>query len=365
MTRAHLSWCLGCLWCLWCLGVGAGAGAEGRGLRADQARRGITAAPLVASAYDLILDAQFDRVRAVLPATCGPPSIQGLDATSLAPPVACLGLEALNLWWQIQLDPTNRALDPAFVAKVGAAIAEAGRMTVAEPERAEAWFYLGAAYGVRAQWRVLRGERLAAARDGKRIKESLERALALDPAMHDAEFGVGLYRYYADVAPAALRFLRWLLLLPGGNRVEGLAQLERAASLGQLVRGEAQFQIHQVYLWYEHRDREALAIIQALQQRYPHNPVFHHVEAEILDTYLHDAEASLRASERLLALARAGAVSQPELAETIARLNMARQLGALKQNAAAIAQLDLIIASQAARPAGALAQAERLRRQLR
>ena len=91
-------------------------------------------------------------------------------------------------------------------------------MAAAEPERAEAWFYLGAAYGVRAQFRVYRVERLAAARDGKRIKESLEKALALDPAMHDAEFGIGMYRYYAGVAPAIFRFLRFLLLLPGGDR---------------------------------------------------------------------------------------------------------------------------------------------------
>ena len=75
------------------------------------------------------------------------------------------------------------------------------RGSPASPPRAEAWFYLGASYGARAQWRSMRGEQLAAARDGKRIKESLERAVALDPSMHDARFGVGLYQYYADVAP--------------------------------------------------------------------------------------------------------------------------------------------------------------------
>ena len=66
------------------------------------------------------------------------------------------------------------------------------------------------------------GERLAAARDGKRIKEALERALALDPDLQDAYFGIGLYHYYADVAPAAAKMLRWLLLLPGGDREQGL-----------------------------------------------------------------------------------------------------------------------------------------------
>lgn len=326
---------------------------------------GITAAPAVARAYDLILDADFDRLKAELPATCGPPSPKGFDGTSPAPRVACLGLEALSLWWQIQLDPDSRALDPAFAAKVTEAITEAERLTGAEPNRAEAWFYLGAAYGVRAQWRVHRVERLAAARDGKRIKESLERALALDPAMHDAEFGVGMYRYYADVAPAVLRFLRWLLLMPGGNRVEGLQQLERAATQGQLVTGEAQFQIHILYLWYENKFREALSLVQGLQRRYPHNPLFHQIEAEILDGYFHDPAASLAASERLLALARAGAVNRPGLAAIVARLNMARQLRALQRTEAAIAQLDAIIAAQPAAPAGALARAQQLRRAIK
>ena len=88
----------------------------------------------------------------------------------------------------------------------------------ARADDAEAWFYLGGAYARRVQWRVLREEKLAAARDGKRIKEALERAIALDPDLDDAYFGIGMYRYYADVAPAAAKILRFLLLLPGGDR---------------------------------------------------------------------------------------------------------------------------------------------------
>jgi tetratricopeptide (TPR) repeat protein len=284
------------------------------------AEPGITAAPVIAHAYDLILDANFDALNSVLPSTCPP-----------APAVACRGLEALSLWWQIQLDLRNRSLDATFVAAADRAINDALRMTQAEPQRAEAWFYLGAAYGVRSQYRVYRQERLAAARDGKRIKESLERAIALDPAMHDAEFGIGMYRYYAGVAPAIFRFLRFLLLLPGGDRAGGLDQLERASRDGVLVRGEAQFQIHVLYLWYEHKAKEALAIIRALQERYPHNPLFHHIEAEILDVYFHDHAASLKASEQLLSLAQSHAVFRTDVAEKLARRNIAKQSIALKK----------------------------------
>jgi tetratricopeptide (TPR) repeat protein len=283
-------------------------------------QRGITAAADVARAYDLILDANFDELKKVLPDTCPP-----------APMVACRGLEALALWWQIQLDLDNRRLDAAFTSTVNIAIAEAEKFAAASPGRAEAWFYVGAAYGARSQFRVYRKDRLAAARDGKRIKEALEKALALDPDMHDAQFGIGMYRYYAGVAPAIFKFLRFLLLLPGGDREGGLAQLERAARDGLLVRGEAQFQIHVLYLWYEHKSKEALAIIRGLQQRYPHNPLFHHIEAEILDVYFHDHAASLKASQQLLSLAQSREVFRPDVAERIARRNITKQSIALKQ----------------------------------
>ncbi|HJU44347.1 MAG TPA: hypothetical protein VJ691_16090 [Vicinamibacterales bacterium] len=308
----------------------------------------------MARAYDQILNADFDGLQQTLPRTCPP-----------APPVACVGLEALSLWWQIQLDPESRRLDSPFLSKVNAAIAEAERMTKAEPNRAEAWFYLGAAYGVRAQFRVHRVERLAAARDGKRIKESLERALALDPDMHDAEFGIGMYRYYADVAPAFFRIFRVLLLLPGGDRVDGLRQLERAATRGQLVRGEAQYQIQVLYLWYEKKWREALVIVRNLQDRYPRNPLFRQIEAEILDVYFHDAAASLKASEQLLSLARSGSVNRPEIASTVARLNIAKQSIALRQHDRAAALLDQVITEQPIAPLGALARARAMRRALK
>jgi tetratricopeptide (TPR) repeat protein len=282
-------------------------------------QKGITTAADVTRAYDLILDADFEQLRQTLPSICPP-----------APAVACRGLEALSLWWQIQLDLENRSLDATFLTTVNATIAEAERFAQAEPNRAEAWFYVGAAYGARSQFRVYREERVGAARDGKRIKEALEKALSLDPSMHDAEFGIGMYRYYAGVAPAIFRFLRFLLLLPGGDREGGLAQLERAATLGQLVRGEAQFQIHVLYLWYEKKWPEALAIIRGLQARYPHNPLFRQIEAEILDVYFHDPAASLAASEQLLALAQSRSVFRVDLAERAARRNIAKQTRALR-----------------------------------
>lgn len=314
---------------------------------------GLTGAAEVARVYDTILDAAFERVPVELASTCPP-----------APRVTCLGLEAISLWWQIVLDPESRSLDTAFANKAEAAIAEARAFTAAQPERAEAWFYLGAAYGVRGQLRVLRDQRLSAARDGKTIKEALERALALDPSMADAAFGVGMYRYYAAVAPAILRMFRWLLLLPGGNRVEGLQQIERASQQGQLVRGEALYQILLIYLWYERNPSAALQRARDLQARYPHNPHFRLVEADILAGSLHDRVASLNASQRLLDLALSRQVHRADIAEVRARLNMAAQWRGLQQRDRSLEQLDLIIELAPTAPAGALARARAIRQSI-
>jgi len=313
--------------------------------------RGLTAAPHVARAYDTILNADFAAVRDRLQGACGP-----------APPEVCRMLQALALWWEISLEPESRSRDGEFSRIVEEAIAAAEAWTRREPERAEAWFYVGAAYGARVQWRVLRQQRLAAARDGKRIKEALERALALDPALHDANFGVGLYRYYADVAPVAVRMVRWLLLLPGGNRKEGLRQIIDARDRGQLVRGEADYQLHLIYLWYEKRPHDALTLVRNLQARYPNNPLFHYIEAEIHDVYFHDPAASLATSGRLLRLANETRVNEPSLASVRARLNMAVQLERLKEYQRALEVLDTLIAERPTRPHGAIARAQTLRR---
>jgi hypothetical protein len=318
---------------------------------AEVPHRGLTSGGVVARAYDTVLDADFGGVPSLLARTCGP-----------APEVACLGLRALATWWEIQLDPQSRFLDSRFLHEANAAIDAATAWTTREPQRAEAWFYLGAALGVRGQWRVLRNERMTAARDGKRIKTALERALALDPGMHDAEFGIGAYRYYADVAPSYLRWLRWLLLLPGGNRAEGLAQMERASRLGVLVGGEARYQLHVIYLWYERRAPEALALVRDLMAQYPHNPLFRQIEAEILDVYFHDAAASLAASEALVADAGRGALNSSTLVEVRARVNIAVQLDRLGQRETARAGLDRLLATNPRRPLDAVTRARSLQR---
>ena len=166
------------------------------------------------------------------------------------------------------------------------------------------------------QWRVLRGERVAAARDGKKIKDALERALQIDPTLSDAYFGIGLYHYYAAVAPAYAKVLRWLLFLPGGDREKGLAEMLDARERGEIVGGEADFQLQQVYLWYEQRPYDAIALLESLDERYPNNPIFLERIAKAEDEYLHDLDASADAWRTLRDRAREGHVYAADVIAT-------------------------------------------------
>ena len=297
-------------------------------------------------AYDVILDARFGALDAELRRACGP-----------APIEACHVLEATALWWRIQIDPDSRALDDEFSTSVDRAIETTEAWTVRAPDDAEAWFYLGGAYAARVQWRVLREERLAAARDGKRIKEALERALALDPGLDDAYFGIGMYRYYADVAPSAAKILRFLLLLPGGDRREGLAQMLRARNEGRLLQGEADYQLQIIYLWYEHQTDRALELLRGLQQAHPGNPIFLTQIAEIQDVYQHDVMGSLGSWRTLLAQARGDRVYAAGVAEVRARLGIARHLDALGLTDEAIDHLDRVVTLKPEAPYASLALA--------
>jgi tetratricopeptide (TPR) repeat protein len=313
------------------------ADARGSDLRGEDA---------LARVYDFILEARFDQVDAELRRACGP-----------APLEACSVLEATALWWRIQLDPDSRALDAEFSASVERAIRTTEAWTDRAPDDAEAWFYLGGAYAVRVQWRVLRNEKLAAARDGKRIKEALERALELDPELDDAYFGLGMYRYYADVAPAGAKILRFLLLLPGGDREEGLEQMLRARDRGRLLQGEADYQLHLIYLWYEEQTARALELLRDLHQHYPGNPLFLSQIAEIQEIYQHDITASLNTWRTLLAMAREQRVNSALNAAVRSRLGIARQLDALAQTDQAIEHLDQVVALKPTAPFASLALA--------
>ena len=296
----------------------------------------------LAAIYDTILRARFDQANQELSRACPP-----------APAEACRALGVVAVWWQILMDPDSRALDERLRQAASASIAAADGWTRREPKSAEAWFYLAGSHAPLAQLQAMRGQRLAAARSGLRIKSALERAVALDPDLRDAYFGIGMYHYWADVAPVAAKLLRLLLLLPGGDREKGLQEMLRAREQGVLLSGEADFQLHWLYLWFEDEPARALELVKSLDARYPSNPIFLQRIAEIEHEYRHDHRASAAAWEQLIGRAERGAVEERQTAEMRARLGLARELLDLSQPERAIETLNVLVAARPSTPYGA------------
>jgi tetratricopeptide (TPR) repeat protein len=301
--------------------------------------------PLV-KAYELILDARFDDARAQLRRSCPP-----------APAPACEVLDAVADYWEILIDQENTSRDARLMAKIDASIASTESWVAREPKRAESWFYNGGSYGTRVLLRGLRGQYLAAARDGRRIHDSLRQSVTLDPALGDAYFGLGLYHYYAAIAPTAARILRFLFLLPAGDRAGGLREMEQTRSQGLLLRGEADYQLHLIYLWYERQALRALPLVEGLRNRYPHNPLFYLRLGNVQGDYLRNSQAALQTYRSLLDAAQNGRVWAPAVSEVYARFALAQEMDKLCDHQHAIEQLRAIIAERPSAPYSALARA--------
>ncbi|MCM3880681.1 MAG: tetratricopeptide repeat protein [Vicinamibacterales bacterium] len=307
---------------------------------------GLTSPEPLQQAYELILDARFDEAHQRLQHACPP-----------APPVGCEVLDAVTDYWQILIDQENTSGDARLVAKIDKSIGSAERWVAREPKRAEAWFYNGGAYGTRVLLRGLRAQYLSAARDGNRIHDSLRRAVTLDPALSDAYFGLGLYHYYAAIAPAAARLLRFLLWLPAGDRTGGLREMEQTRSQGLLLRGEADYQLHLIYLWYERQSLRSLDLIDGLRKRYPHNPVFYLRLAAVQGGYLNNHQGALQTYRALADAAREKRIAAPAISEVNARLGIAQELTELCDANRAIEEARTVIALRPSAPYAALARA--------
>jgi tetratricopeptide (TPR) repeat protein len=141
-------------------------------------------------------------------------------------------------------------------------------------ETAEMQFYAGMGDAFVARFDGLRGENRATARAGVHARDHFLRAIQLDPELVDAEFGLGLYSYYVDTLSAVAKFLGFFMGIPGGNKQEGIRQLEHDAAEGVLTPSVARFYLALNLHRYDQQYEKALRAIGPLVEKYPSNPLF-------------------------------------------------------------------------------------------
>jgi tetratricopeptide (TPR) repeat protein len=178
--------------------------------------------------------------------------------------------ELLVLEHRSQTDPD---LETAFERKIDVFLEDAERRNSRSATDDEALFYLTGGYLLRAQYRLGHDKGVfGAARDGARMKRLAEAYIKRRPEHGDAYLALGVYNYFVDLAPAFLRVVRTFLFLPGGDRAEGLKQIERAYRDGSYFSFLAGLTLTEIYGTFETRPAEGLAIGERLARQYPDNP---------------------------------------------------------------------------------------------
>jgi len=229
-------------------------------------------------------------------------------------------LEAETEWWRIWCASAEykygmtmarrREKTPADqhyldLASKAYALAEAN---LHENDTGEMHLYAGMADVLEARLYGLRYDTRATARSGVRAREHFLTALAKDPSLADAETGLGLYNYYVDTLSAAARIVRFFMGVPGGNKEEGIRQLNRGIHEGQLTPAVARFYLALNLENYDQRYQDALQALTPLAEKYPKNPIYLLVQGDLYAKLGRkaQAESSYRAT-----LAAAGQLEEP------------------------------------------------------
>lgn len=162
-------------------------------------------------------------------------------------------------------------------------------------------FYLGGIYGYRGLAHQVHNSIFKAVTEGRKGYLSLKEAVRLKPDLYDAQMGFGLFNYLVARVPKSLS---WVLSLVGfsGDAEGGLAMVRNAAEHGVYTRTEARFYLAQ-FLFAEHRNEQALAILDTLIAAYPENPLFVVTYASWQSRFGNTAIA-LRAAEKAVEINR-------------------------------------------------------------
>jgi hypothetical protein len=244
-------------------------------------------------------------------------------------------IEADVLWWNIYCKWSERKYNtidawshtrPAD-ADDNAELTLADKVTrlaeaaIAKSDTAEMELYAGLGYASRARLLGLRYEKMPVARAGVEARRHLLRCLELDPNMADAYLGLGLYNYYVDTLSALAKILRFFMGIPGGDKHEGLRQLEIASTKGELTHLEARFNMAKSLRNYDFDYARAEQAAAPLVAQYPGNCIFLLLAGDIEQKLGHreEAAAKFRAAAatpwgEAVCAERAGALAREALA---------------------------------------------------
>jgi tetratricopeptide (TPR) repeat protein len=195
-------------------------------------------------------------------------------------------LEGEALWWKRycgaleikygMIEAWKHAKEPgdeAYLAMADHAI-QLAQAQLAKSESAEMHFYAGMGGALKVRVLGLRNENRAAAHAAVAARTEMMRALQLDPQMADATAALGLYNYYVDTLSPIVKVLRFFMGIPGGNKATGVTQMKIGMERGVVLNVDVRFILARALRQYDQKYQEALDIAEPLATKYPANPNF-------------------------------------------------------------------------------------------
>jgi tetratricopeptide (TPR) repeat protein len=181
-------------------------------------------------------------------------------------------------WWKILLDLDDDSHDDEFFDKLDKVIDMCDKRLDKNENDITALFFKGGAIGFRGRLHANRNHWLRAANDGRQAIGIVQKAYELQPDNADILLGIGIYNYYAEVAPDKYPFLKPLMwFLPKGDKAKGIEQLRVASQHAKYARVEAKYFLTQLYFYFEKDYPAALQLATELSTRYPNNSLFQRI----------------------------------------------------------------------------------------
>lgn len=203
---------------------------------------------------------------------------------------------AMVKWWQIILDIENPLLDEPFLSAMDDVIEKCDRLIDDNTIPDVALYYKGGCLGFKARLLGNRKQWISAANNGRKAYPIVSAALDGDFKFVDAKFGIGIYKYYAEIIPDKYPILKPLLyFFPEGNKKEGIQALLDVKENGLFAKDEATYFLISIYNNYENNSSEAYKLSGELVRKYPNNPFFQlsYASAQITNGYPEQANINL------------------------------------------------------------------------
>jgi len=147
------------------------------------------------------------------------------------------------------------------------------------PKDPNAYMGLGALYGLRAMFSMRTRSWVTAYFSGRKAISNLEKSMELDPTYYDANFGLGIYNYFAGTLPSVIKILARIVAIKG-DVAKGVEQLNIAREKATYTSDSAKLILIEVQnnrLSPFYAPDKSLEYINQLHAKFPENPLMHYV----------------------------------------------------------------------------------------